>query len=273
MKNHFTAISNLTLKHLILALILSFFSVLLACKSKEDMVTPPNQPPGNFIVTATLATNGQDVVLKWTKSKDPEGDVVTYSVVYTDTLARNLSDTNFVIKNALFGVVVKGNVVAKDSKGAKTLSAFSIQTNSEYVIIPDVNFEKALIQYKIDDVQDGKVLRASVLKVTILSILESGIKDLTGIGEFVNLKSLDCSNNELTNLDVGKNIALTRLVCSFNQLSNLDVGKNIALTFLSCSFNQLSNLDVSKNVVLNSLGCGSNPLTNLDVSKNIALTY
>lgn len=35
----------------------------------------------------------------------------------------------------------------------------------EYVTIPDENFEKALIQFKIDDIQDGKVLKASVLKV------------------------------------------------------------------------------------------------------------
>ena len=43
---------------------------------------------------------------------------------------------------------------------------------SEYVIIPDINFEKALIQLKIDDVQDGKVLKTNVLKVTSLYIYQ-----------------------------------------------------------------------------------------------------
>ena len=150
-----------------------------------------------------------------------------------------------------------------------------IDPKSEYVIIPDINFEKALIQLKIDDVQDGKVLRASIFKVTSLNISSqtNKIKDLIGIGEFVNLITLNCGSNQLTNLDVSKNIVLTDLYCYNNQLTNLDVSKNIALRILSCGSNQLTNLNVSKNIALTDLRCYYNQLTNLDISKNIALTY
>ena len=274
---------NITTKsnQLILALMVSFFSLMLACKSKNEIVTSPNQPPGNFNVTSTLGTNGQDVILKWTKSKDPEGDAVTYSVVYTDTLAKNLSDTTFTIKNLPFETEIKGSVVAKDTKGGKTVSNFSIKTGSDYVTIPDVNFEKALIQFKIDDVQDGKVLRTSVLKVTSLSISSSPedqnntydkIKDLTGIQEFVNLKSLKCVYSDLTSLDVSRNTALTELWCSSNQLTRLDVSKNLVITKLILGFNRLTNLDVSNNLALTTLSCDWNQLVNLDLGKNLNLT-
>jgi hypothetical protein len=81
-----------------------------------------------------------------------------------------------------------------------------INPPSEYVNIPDKNFEKALIQLKIDNVQDGKILRASLLKVTSLSMSGYGkntsdkIKDLTGIGEFVNLKILNFDYNVLVTI-------------------------------------------------------------------------
>jgi hypothetical protein len=269
---------NITTKTnpLVLTLMILFFSLLSACKSKEEIGTPPNQPPGTFNVTSTLSTNGQDVILKWTKSKDPDGDIVTYAVVYKDTLIKNLSDTIYTIKNLPFETEIKGTIVAKDTKGSRTVSAFSVLTGMDYVAIPDVNFEKILIKLKIDNVQDGQVLRANVLNVTSLSMDGASgsaiIKDLTGIEEFVNLKILNCSNLHLSSLDVSKNTALTTLYCSEDGLTSLDVSKNIVLTVLDCRGNQLTNLDVGKNTVLIELICNSNnQLTSLDVSKNTTL--
>lgn len=86
-----------------------------------------------------------------------------------------------------------------------------------------------------------------------------------------DVTELDCSWNQLTNLDVSGCTALTELVCVFNQLTSLDVSGCTALKMLSCSFNQLTSLDVSKSPALTELGCASNKLTSLDVSKNTAL--
>ena len=83
---------------------------------------------------------------------------------------------------------------------------------------------------------------------------------------------LNCSRNQLTALDVSKNTELTYLICWGNQLTALDVSKNTALKRLSCSENQLTTLDVSKNTALTELNCDHNQLTALDVSKNTALT-
>jgi len=83
---------------------------------------------------------------------------------------------------------------------------------------------------------------------------------------------LDCSNNQLTALDVSKNTELTNLYCDMNQLTTLDVSKNTKLTWLNCDDNQLTTLDVSKNTELaEALNCEINRLTSLDVSKNTKL--
>ena len=87
------------------------------------------------------------------------------------------------------------------------------------------------------------------------------------------LTTLDCSDNRLTTLDVSKNTALTVLCCINNQLTTLDVSKNTVLTMLKCDENQLTALDVSQNTALEELWCSKNQLTALDVSKNTELAY
>lgn len=140
-----------------------------------------------------------------------------------------------------------------------------------HVVISN-EFEDKLIGLGIDtDGKNGYVLTSSVDKITTLDISSSSITDLTGIQSFLALKTLDCSSNQLTNLDVSKNVALNTLRCSFNQIINLDVSMNIGLKSLTCQSNQLTTLDVSKNTGLTGLNCRSNLLTNLDISKNVGL--
>jgi Leucine-rich repeat (LRR) protein len=71
------------------------------------------------------------------------------------------------------------------------------------------------------------------------------IISLSGIEHFTALESLNCSNNELTSLDLSNNTALTTLYCSDNELTSLDLSNNITLTMLYCSNNKLTLLDVS----------------------------
>ena len=244
-------------------------SICFSCKTKE--VVKPNSPPSAFTVTATLADNGKDIVLKWTKSKDPDGDAVTYAVVYKDTLAKNLSDTTYVIKDIPYGTEVKGSVVANDLKGGKTATPFSNQTATLFVKIPDINFEKALIRLKIDDVQDGQVLRSSAEKVISLDLStkeeNDKISNSTGIEAFYNLKNLSLYNNKLTNIDIGRNTVLEKFDCSFNRLTNLALPIGFNLKYLDCSVNQLKTLGVSKNLGLLEFDCSNNELTFLELSK------
>lgn len=152
------------------------------------------------------------------------------------------------------------------------LTNFSIYAQ-QYTSIPDVNFENKLIRLGIDSgVADGQVLTSRIASLTTLDVSSSSIKDLTGIEDFVRLITLNCSSNQLVNLNLSKNTVLTTLDCKRNQLKALNLDKNSALTSVSCEENQIKSLDVSRSTSLTNLSCKQNEINSLDLSKNIALT-
>jgi gliding motility-associated-like protein len=138
--------------------------------------------------------------------------------------------------------------------------------------VPDDNFEQALIDLGLDTPPlNNNVPTVNINGITNLDIANKNINDLTGIEDFVALTSLECSDNQLTNLNVSKNTNLTELYCSNNQLSYLDVTKLPNLIRLWCFNNELLNLDASKNLNLISLRCENNQITNLNTSNLIDL--
>ena len=94
------------------------------------------------------------------------------------------------------------------------------------------------------------------------------IRDLTGLKYFTDLELLDCSDSELSSLDLRGNPELREVLCQRNHLTELDVSKNTKLTELMCYDNRLVKLDVSNSPELSYLGCGSNQIKELDCSKN-----
>jgi hypothetical protein len=167
-------------------------------------------------------------------------------------------------------------VVQTETNSAGADSAESAETGEilYYVLIPDSNFEQALIDLGIDSnpVIDGRVLKSDVEGVTDLDVSSKNISDLRGIEAFTALEIFYCYFNQLTSLDMSANTALTQLGCFSNQLTSLDVSANTALTDFYCYENQLTSLDVSNNTALMFLLCHSNQLTSLDISANTALT-
>ncbi|MCR4032589.1 leucine-rich repeat domain-containing protein [Flavobacterium panacis] len=156
----------------------------------------------------------------------------------------------------------------------EAIASFDTNCTSGYTLIPDVNFEKALIEKGIDSgVPDGKVLTSKVSSVTDLFISSKSITNLSGIEDFTSLINLDCDNNQLTNINVSKNTSLNFLSVGNNQIKSLDVSKNIALVDLYFHENQITSIDVSKNTNLRMLYFTKNAITTLDVSKNTALTH
>jgi Secretion system C-terminal sorting domain len=143
----------------------------------------------------------------------------------------------------------------------------------QYTLIPDLNFENALIAQNLDTPgPDGKVFTFAISSLTNLDVSNRGIKNLSGIQDFAALKTLNCGNNSMINLDVSKLVKLTTLRCNSNQLIALDVSKNIALTYLDCFTNQLTSLDITKNTAITNLSCYDNRLPSLNVSMNAVLT-
>tara|TARA_B100000809_G_scaffold141989_1_gene139559 strand:- start:150 stop:1268 length:1119 start_codon:yes stop_codon:yes gene_type:complete len=143
---------------------------------------------------------------------------------------------------------------------------------AQTTVIPDTNFEQALIDLGLDSgTVDGVVITANIDTLTNLDVHSKSISDLTGIEDFIALTELNCSQNQLTSLDVTQNTNLFYLKCNYNALTSLDVTQNISLTNLWCNFNALTNLDITKNTALISLWCGNNNLISLDVSHNLYL--
>ena len=83
----------------------------------------------------------------------------------------------------------------------------------------------------------------------------------------LKLKVLVCSGS-MASLDLTNNVELISLLCTNNELTELDLSKNVNLEELRCSYNNLSSLDISKNTKLNSVWCNNNKLTELDVTNN-----
>lgn len=135
---------------------------------------------------------------------------------------------------------------------------------------PDANFLKYV--EKIIDTDHSGTLSQEERNATVIYVLGMGIKGLTGIEFFPELENLDCSENQLTQLDVSKNPNLKRLVCYENKLTSLDVSGNTSLTELYCYTNQLTSLNLGENANLDILNCVVNRLTSLDLSGNANLT-
>lgn len=141
---------------------------------------------------------------------------------------------------------------------------------SARTIIPDIIFEQALIDQQIDKegILDQSVLTSSIATTISLNVKDLGINDLTGIEDFISLKTLSCSGNQLTNIDLSQNINLAYLNCYNNQLTSLDVSGNAALISLNCDNNLIKTLDLSNNKLLQLFRGYNNQLTGLDFSQN-----
>ncbi|QMW04057.1 hypothetical protein [Spirosoma foliorum] len=104
---------------------------LFACQRNNE----PNPELSPFTVTAKPILGVADlkptqfvydIQLTWTKAKATIGDSITYSVVYKDTLAKNLTDTTLIIPNVGNNSTVSGIVIAKSSQGLSASAQFSI---------------------------------------------------------------------------------------------------------------------------------------------------
>src|SRR3989337_1669698 len=86
-----------------------------------------------------------------------------------------------------------------------------------------------LIEIKIDKVGEDYIEFAKVTKITIANCPELEKIDVNTFVENKELEITNCPN-------------LTELDCSYNQLENLDLSKTNTLKKLDCNSNQLTNL-------------------------------
>ncbi|WP_298421793.1 hypothetical protein [uncultured Kordia sp.] len=146
------------------------------------------------------------------------------------------------------------------------------ETYCRYTAIPDANFEAALEALGYDDIAaDGQVPTALIEVVEDLDVESANIADITGIEDFIALKTFDCGYNSLSTIDVTNNTELRQLIIRNNNISSIDLSANTLLVGFKSESCPIANLDLSNNINLQVLWLTGNDLTTLDVSNNTLL--
>ena len=139
-------------------------------------------------------------------------------------------------------------------------------------LIPDLAFERALIDEGIDDVEDGSVITSAVDLVVNLVLEDKGITNLSGIEDFRSLEGLWLAENQLTNLDVSNNSNLLFCFVRDNSLQTLNVSGLTQLEKIEANGNLLVSLDISDNVSLQQLSLQDNLLEAINISNVPGIT-
>lgn len=122
---------------------------------------------------------------------------------------------------------------------------------------------------KQDTDGDGYLSQAELDAVTEMDLRKLKIQDLTGLEWFRGLEKLNCSENDLTSLELPDLPALRALTCNENsRLSLLDLSGAPALEHLNCFHSALTELDLHCVPKLSHLAWGGSPLRELDLSGN-----
>ena len=146
------------------------------------------------------------------------------------------------------------------------VQSFRSLHDGTFIIFEDSNFETFCL-WNFDSNKDGQISIGEVDKITELDISRKNISTIPEIQYFTSLTTLDCSNNQLTSLDMSGCTSLQTLNCSYNQLTSLDVSGYTSLQTLNCNHcNSMTFLNVSGCTNLTTLDCSNNFLRSLDVS-------
>lgn len=140
-----------------------------------------------------------------------------------------------------------------------------------YINIPDAQFKAYCIkEFDLDG--DKQVSRYEAQRALYIDCSSLGIGSMIGIEEFINLRTLNCSANQITILSLKACRALQKLDCSGNQISLLDIEGLRSLYEVRCNNNLITTLSLGSNTALTTLVCGKNLLTTLDI-RRCALTF
>ncbi|MCL2329294.1 MAG: M6 family metalloprotease domain-containing protein [Bacteroidetes bacterium] len=109
---------------------------------------------------------------------------------------------------------------------------------------PDANFRTWILSQPWGS--DACISTNAIAGIRDINVSGKNIADLTGINYFTGLQYLNCSNNQLTTLNVTGLTHLIGLDCRNNQLTLLDVSGLVHLKYLDCDNNGLVTLRVAK---------------------------
>jgi hypothetical protein len=157
-----------------------------------------------------------------------------------------------------------------------TESAFYIRTNMNLVSPSDftnADFDPdflAVLKEKYTSLfnNSGDIIVSAVEKFgndgVSMDVAGKSLKSIKGIKYFVSLPELNCSANELTELDLAGLNYLKALDCNINKLTKLDLTGLKGLESVTCNRNSMTEIKVNGLSKLEDLGCGSNQISTID---------
>ena len=150
------------------------------------------------------------------------------------------------------------DVIAGDYDPSEDLKDL-VEINEEN--FPDEAFRTSLSSWSYDRDENGWFSKEELKKIKSLYLSRKyggkRIQSLKGIEYFTEITSLNCSYNNLTELDVSKNTKLEIIDCRLCYLEKITLF-NPNLTELYCSNNYLTGLDLSGSPKLKVLECQKN---------------
>lgn len=135
------------------------------------------------------------------------------------------------------------------------------------IVFPDKNFEKASLR-SADMNRNGVITIEEIQATGYLDVSNGNIVSLDGIEYFTSLKSFNCSNNQITSIDLSNNPQLESLNCANNQITSIDLSNNPLLESLYCSNNQIKEFHLNNNPLLKYFDCSNNSLSSLALNPN-----
>ncbi|MGV3695705.1 T9SS type A sorting domain-containing protein [Flavobacterium sp.] len=136
---------------------------------------------------------------------------------------------------------------------------------------PNVVTDEVGVEIMIDINNDGEIQVSEAQRVFAINVSNSGISDLTGISNFINLKRLICDYNLITTIAIDNVIRLHYLSASHNQLTSFEAHFGSWADLLDLSYNNLVTLDIG-NSYFADFDLSRNNLTNLTL-RNSTFDY
>jgi hypothetical protein len=168
--------------------------------------------------------------------------------------------TAFVGEMKNFALAGSGEAVIDWGDGSAKQIVTLRELRGGYLFLLDGYEEYA--KYLFSHIYSAAGMKTITIIGNITGLYTGQTEAATGIdvSRMPSLQFLDCSREQLNDLNVNNNTMLTYLSCTHNQLSCLDLAANTALSQLYCQNNQLSELNISQRNELVSINCCGNRL-------------
>ena len=153
---------------------------------------------------------------------------------------QNLNLSNFIATNNPNLSCIETDTGAVPVGVTWTIDATAVYAINCGTYVPDDGFEQAIIDAGFDvGPLDNYVPTANIENETNLDVSNYNIADLTGIQDFTDLQTFNCSNNAIVTLNLTANTALTSITCNNNALEFVDIrnGNNTNATVFNATNN------------------------------------